>query len=167
MRKSLSVLITVISLFILTIDVHADSSQIDLPINIKGIKERDYRIVALTDAYDINILTKECSKAQNIFKVAKEQKRNELCTQLQFNFMGINKNVNKQYMEMEDLKIFVAACNYEKNDSTKIKENKYTFILKIVIFIILAILSFLLALAIQRMKRRKNNVYNSNFGNGK
>lgn len=138
----------------------------DLPIYAQSIKEREHQDNALTDIYQINILTEESSELQNRINefdaMNKQQIQSSLFTE-QNDMKTLYSMISEQVTQTG---IFNKPHMYPESEPPA--QNKITsqIILWSIIFVILGAISFFSALVFQQRKGRQDNVYNNNNENG-
>ena len=166
MKRMVCFLCVLLSIcFLSAVSVYAENGETDLPINTQGIKDREHKDAALTDAYGVNILTKEYSKIQQKMKLQQNFERIKIKDSLLTNEYLIEDFDNAITEQVKNAQVFMKPHTYAAYESSVLTQKTPQILLWMIIFLVLAVISFLAALAVQQKKRRKNNVYNSNNEN--
>ena len=158
-------LISALSLLMLSAaPVYAQNIKTDLPVYVEGIDERNLKSVALTDSYNVDILTKASHEARQKVAEFEKQQDSQLCDQLSLKDDKITIENTENVLKQQNLSLFSKPCNYENRKNVK-DSSKINIFLYVFIFISLGLISSLGALAFKQTKRRKKNVYNRHNAN--
>ncbi|MFZ2537353.1 MAG: hypothetical protein WAX04_00410 [Oscillospiraceae bacterium] len=146
--------------------VYGEDGGTGLPIHAQGIKEREYKGSALTDAYGVDILTEDSNKLRQQVTVARKQEREEFSNKLLVSERTLDEPNHAFILQVNELGLFLKPSSYTAYEAVNAKTATQIWI-PIFIFTALAAISFFAALAVQRRKRRKNYVYNNYNGTGR
>lgn len=149
----------------LPVMVFASDDESDLPINTQGIKEREYKQSALTDAYGADIFTVESMEMQSLIKSLQEHERKVYLDSLLINEFAVASSIDTVNERVNEKGLFSKPHTHSTYEALPPQDNKEQTLLWIIIFVALAVISFFAALALQQKKRRKGNVHNNYYKN--
>lgn len=161
MKKVRSPILALIVLcLLLSCQVYA-ADNTDLPIYTQSIKEREQKDNALTDAYQISILTKESNELQDKIQKLKLMERKKIQQSLlteQYEMENAKVMVSRQ---AENMAIFREPHIYSNIKPAAQEQTASQIFLWSIVFVILGGISFFAALALQQRKRGRENVCNN------